>query len=58
VEALTVEFEFERETKHTFRFQELTGGKPEVVGTLYVQQSALGGRAPKKIRVTIEEAPV
>jgi hypothetical protein len=56
MEAIRVEFEFERETKHTFRYQEVTAGKPEVVGTLYVQQSAFGGRAPQKIQVTIVDA--
>jgi len=56
VEPIHVEFELERETKHTFRYGEITTGKPELVGSLNVQQSALGGRAPKRIRVTIEEA--
>jgi hypothetical protein len=32
--------------EHTFRDKEITTGKPELVGSLYVQQSALGGRAP------------
>lgn len=54
-EKRTIEFEVERETKNTVRFQELEGDGPAAIGVLYVQKSAvkqLG--SPKRIRVTIE----
>lgn len=54
--ALTLEFEREKETKNTIRFQELENGDgPKVVGTLYLQKYAvkkLGN--PEKLRVTLE----
>ncbi|MGC8618742.1 MAG: hypothetical protein ACP5UZ_08440 [Thermoplasmata archaeon] len=47
-----IEFEFERATKNTYRFQEKSSGNP-VIGTLYVQKSVFGSREPKSIRVTL-----
>jgi len=46
-------FEFERATKRTYRYQEITCDSPQIVGTLYVQQWALNGQ-PNKIKVIIE----
>lgn len=37
MEKKEIEFEFERATKNTFRFQEKSSGNP-VIGTLYVQK--------------------
>lgn len=48
-----IEFEFERATKNTFRFQEKVSGNP-VIGTLYVQKSLFEGKEPKSLRVTVE----
>ena len=48
-----LEFEFERATKNTYRFQEKTLADP-VIGTLYVQKALFGGQTPKKVRVTVE----
>ena len=48
-----IEFEFERATKNTFRFQEKSSGSP-VIGTLYVQKSVFGSKEPKKVKVTVE----
>lgn len=48
-----VEFEFERATKRTFRFQEKTNEAP-VIGTLYIQQSVFDSKEPKKVKVTLE----
>lgn len=46
-----VDFEFERETKNTYRFQE--SGDDPVIGTLYVKKS-LFKKEPRKIKVAIE----
>jgi hypothetical protein len=56
VNKLELEFVRERETKGTWRYQEVesTDGEP-AVGTLYLQKAALGERAPDRLRVTIEE---
>ena len=55
---LNVEFVKERETKRTWRYQEVKGeAAEELVGTLYVQKSALEsafGQAPERLTVTIE----
>ena len=48
-----IEFEFERATKNTYRFQEKASGNP-VIGTLYVQKSVFGDKEPKKVKVTVE----
>ncbi|MEM0135201.1 MAG: hypothetical protein QXU18_08270 [Thermoplasmatales archaeon] len=48
-----IEFEFERATKNTFRFQERASGNP-VIGTLYVQKSLFEGKEPKSLKVTVE----
>ena len=34
-------FELERETKNTYRFQEVAQGTPPVIGTLYVQTQTI-----------------
>lgn len=47
------EFEFERATKNTFRFQEKSSGNP-VIGMLYAQKSVFGSREPKTLKVTLE----
>ena len=56
MERQTLLFVMERETKNTVRFQEEANGKPPVVGTLYVQQWALGQPLPQRLTVTIEAA--
>ena len=48
-----IEFEFERATKNTYRFQEQTFTDP-VIGTLYVQKALFSNQTPKKLRVTVE----
>ena len=48
-----IEFEFERATKNTYRFQEKTFTDP-VIGTLYVQKALFGEQMPKRLRVTVE----
>jgi len=49
--------EVERETKRTYRYRELlTGERPEVIGTLYVQKWATGNPPPQRIRLTVEPA--
>jgi hypothetical protein len=53
MEKKEIEFEFERATKNTYRFQEKSSGSP-VIGTLYVQKSVFGSKEPKKVKVTVE----
>lgn len=48
---MKVSFEFERETKRTYRFKEVS--EEPVIGTLYVQQSAFDEK-PERIEVTIK----
>ncbi|MEM3291013.1 MAG: hypothetical protein QW046_05805 [Candidatus Micrarchaeaceae archaeon] len=48
-----IEFEFERATKNTFRFQERASGNPDI-GTLYVQKSLFEGKEPKSLKLTVE----
>ena len=48
-----IEFELERATKNTYRFQEKDFGNP-AIGTLYVQKSVFGSNEPKKLKVTVE----
>ena len=57
---LKMKFMIEKKTKNTVRYQEVDNtGDPAVsplVGTLYVQKSALGDDVPKNLRVTIRSA--
>ena len=48
-----IEFEFERATKNTYRFQEKASGNP-AIGTLYVQKAVFGDREPRKVKDTVE----
>ena len=55
MEKLTITFTLERETKNTIRYEEQApSGKPNMVGTLYLQKWALGEEPPKSVTVTIE----
>ena len=49
----TVTFELERDTKNTYRFQEVTKGEPPLIGILYIQKWAFE-KAPKTITVSIK----
>lgn len=53
---IEADFELEKETKNTFRYQEVTTDKhPPYIKTLYVQKWALSKIGnPQKIKVTIE----
>ena len=46
-------FELERETKNTYRFQEVVVDTPALIGTLYVQKSAFE-TAPKTVTIIIK----
>ncbi len=48
-----IDFEFDRATKNTCRFQEKTF-TDSVIETPYVQRALFGGQAPRKARVTVE----
>ena len=48
-----IDFEFEKATKNTYRFQERGSGNP-AIGTLYVQKAVFGSNEPKKLKVTVE----
>ncbi len=54
--AFAMVFGLERETKNTYRYNELPtdDGTPPVVGTIYVQKWALGTKAPEKLSVTLQ----
>lgn len=53
---LTLTFQFERETKNTRRYSEVAEDGEAVVGTLYVQKSALDGLGDGDLTVTITPA--
>lgn len=44
-------FQFEKETKNTVRYKEV--GDNPVVGTLYVQKSAIEGKPPAELTITV-----
>ena len=51
---IVLNFDFDRDTKNTRRFAEVTeGDAAPVVGTLYVQKSAFKGDLPESVTVTI-----
>ena len=56
MEAQTLTFSLERETKNTIRYAEQTDGNPPTVGTIYVQKWAIGDDPPKTLTVTVSEA--
>ena len=53
MEAQTLTFSLERETKTTVRYSEQTDGNPPTVGTIYVQKSVMGDNPPKTLTVTV-----
>jgi len=53
MEAQTLTFSLDRETKNTVRYSELTDGNPPTVGTIYVQKWAIGDNPPKVLTVTV-----
>ncbi len=55
MEAQTLTFALERETKNTIRYSEQTDGKPTAVGTIYVQKWAMGDQPPKTLTVKVSE---
>jgi hypothetical protein len=56
MEAQTLNFTLERETKNTIRYQEDASGKPTAIGTIYVQKWLLGTTPPKNLTVTITDS--
>jgi hypothetical protein len=53
VDSKEVRLEFERQTKNTYRYQEVGDG-PQAVGVLYIQKWAVGNPPPKALVVRIE----
>jgi hypothetical protein len=54
MEAKTVKFTQEKETRNTVRFAEQPEeGQPTIIGSLYVSKAALGTPPPAKLVVTI-----
>lgn len=51
---ITVDLELERETKNTYRYS--TERADAAISPLYINKSAFDGEAPKRIRVTVEDA--
>lgn len=57
LEIIEATFELEKDTKNTYRFQEVVEqGSPPKVKSIYIQKWAVGSDPPEKIRVTVEEA--
>ena len=55
METQVVRFNRERDTKSTIRYQEEADeGKPNIIGTLYVQKFVLGKNPPEQLVVTIK----
>lgn len=54
VTRLETEFEFDRETPGTFKFNEIGDRDSHVSGAIYIKKAPLEGTKPKRIRVTIE----
>lgn len=48
---IAITFKLEKETKNTYRYTEASD--EPVIGTLYIQKSALGDKAPATLTVTI-----
>ncbi len=55
MEAQTITFSLERETKNTIRYSEQANGKPPAVGTIYIQKWAVGEKPPKTLNVVLSE---
>lgn len=54
---LVLQFRKEKETKGTYRYQELEGSSGEtVVGSLYIRKGAFGD-PPERLQVIIEAPP-
>ena len=51
---MDLEFKFEKDTKNTYRYQEVAPEGEEKIGTLYVKKSALANKAPAKLTVTVK----
>ncbi len=56
MEEQIVEVALERETRNYFVYGEVEGDQPKVVEALYVTKAVAGSRAPRRLRVTIEES--
>lgn len=58
MKSLVLQFRKEKETKGTYRYQELEGSSGDaVVGSLYVRKGAFGDSPPERLQVTIEAPP-
>lgn len=54
VTRLETEFEFDRETPGTFKFNEIGSKDNHVSGAFYIKKGPLEGTKPQRIRVTVE----
>jgi hypothetical protein len=54
MEKQIIELGIGRETKGTYRYEEVEGGQPPVIGTLYIKKYVVGHEPPQRIRVTVE----
>jgi hypothetical protein len=58
VKRLVLVFSKEKETKGTYRYQELdVPDRDTAVGSLYLKKAVVGDPPPAQLRVTIEENP-
>ena len=59
METRELTFKFNKETKNTVRFSEVVADDDTpVVGELYIRKSAIKGKTPKMIEMTIGELAV
>ena len=55
METITVRFTIGKETKNTFKFDEVPeAGKPPIMGSLYLPKWILNGRGVRDITVNVE----
>jgi hypothetical protein len=58
VKRLVLVFSKEKETKGTYRYQEVEAAdRDTAVGSLYLKKAAVGDQPPEQLRVTIEANP-
>ena len=55
---LHVVFEYERSTKGTHRYQEVSETTEPIIGSLYIRKWAVGQNAPDRLTLTIQEGEV
>ena len=55
MKTIQIELKLEKETKGTFKYQEVADVNPPALKNLYILKYAVGKVPPEKIKVTISE---